>query len=467
MLLQQFQQHLKENFPQLSSVRLQFLLAVSGGVDSVVMTDLFFQSGFDFAIAHCNFQLREEESERDELFVRSIGEKYNKDVFVKKFDTKQFAADKKISIQEAARELRYNWFAELVSGELSIVSKNASDLTHHSPCTIHLLATAHNADDNIETMLMFLFRGTGIHGLTGINAFDKERKIIRPLLFATRQQIVSYADDNNVGWVEDSSNATDKYTRNFFRHKIIPLAEEHFINAKENLLVNIQRLKDAEALYNQAIELHKKKLLEYKGNETHIPILKLQQTKPLDAIIWEVIKAYNFHAKQVDEIKKLFTAGNSSHVQSTSHRIIKNRNWLIIAPNENEASEFILIEKNDRQIQFKNGTLHFEDVSISNFKLETLNSIAQLDAKYVQHPLLLRKWKQGDYFYPLGMQKKKKLSRFFIDQKLSATAKENVWVLEMNKKIIWVIGYRIDDRFKITASTKEILKIRFTVAQKH
>ena len=467
MLLQQFQQHLKENFPQLSSVRLRLLLAVSGGVDSVVMTDLFFQSGFDFAIAHCNFQLREEESERDELFVRSIGEKYNKDVFVKKFDTKQFAADKKISIQEAARELRYNWFAELVSGDLSIVSKNASDLTHHSPFTIHLLATAHNADDNIETMLMFLFRGTGIHGLTGINAFDKERKIIRPLLFATRQQIVSYADDNNVGWVEDSSNATDKYTRNFFRHKIIPLAEEHFINAKENLLVNIQRLKDAEALYNQAIELHKKKLLEYKGNETHIPILKLQQTKPLDAIIWEVIKAYNFHAKQVDEIKKLFTAGNSSHVQSTSHRIIKNRNWLIIAPNENEASEFIIIEKNDRQIQFKNGTLHFEDVSISNFKLETLNSIAQLDAKYVQHPLLLRKWKQGDYFYPLGMQKKKKLSRFFIDQKLSATAKENVWVLEMNKKIIWVIGYRIDDRFKITASTKEILKIRFTVAQKH
>jgi len=388
------------------------------------------------------------------LFVRSLGEKYNKEVFVKKFDTKQYASGNKISIQEAARELRYDWFGE-VSGQRSTVNSQP------------FLATAHNADDNIETMLMFLFRGTGIHGLTGINAFDKERKIIRPLLFVTREQIESYAEDNNLNWVEDSSNATDKYTRNFFRHKIIPLAEEHFINAKENLLVNIQRLKDAEALYNQAIELHKKKLLEYKGNETHIPILKLQQTKPLDAIIWEVIKAYNFNAKQVDEIKKLFTAGNSSHVQSTSHRIIKNRNWLIIAPNENEASEFILIEKNDRQIQFKNGTLHFEDVSISNFKLETLNSIAQLDAKYVQHPLLLRKWKQGDYFYPLGMQKKKKLSRFFIDQKLSATAKENVWVLEMNKKIIWVIGYRIDDRFKITASTKEILKIRFTVAQKH
>jgi tRNA(Ile)-lysidine synthase len=452
MLLQQFQQHLKENFPQLSSVNLQLLLAVSGGIDSIVMTDLFFQSGFDFAIVHCNFQLREEESERDELFVRSLGKKYDKDVFVKRFATKQYAAENKVSIQEAARELRYGWFRE-VNGQRSTVNSQP------------LIATAHNADDNIETMLMFLFRGTGIHGLTGIKAFDKERKIIRPLLFATRQQIESYAADNNVNWVEDSSNATDKYTRNFFRHKIIPLAEEHFINAKENLLVNIQRLKDVESLYNEATALHKKKLLEYKGNEIHIPILKLQQTKPLDTIIWEIIKTYNFHAKQIDEVKKLFSADSSSYIRSSSHRIIKNRNWLIIAPNENEASGFVLIEKNDKQLKFKNGMLQFEDASTLNFKLETSNSIAQLDAKHIQYPLLLRKWKQGDYFYPLGMQKKKKLSRFFIDQKLSATAKENVWVLEMNKKIIWVIGHRIDDRFKITASSKEILKISFKAVQ--
>ncbi|HEX5151914.1 MAG TPA: tRNA lysidine(34) synthetase TilS [Parafilimonas sp.] len=472
MLLQQFQQYLKENFPRLLSPNLQLLLAVSGGIDSVVMLDLFFQSGFGFAIAHCNFQLREEESDRDEMFVRSLGEKYNKDVFVKKFDTKQYAADKKISIQEAARELRYEWFGKLVSGELSVVSKNTNDLTHHSPphfagqaFTTHFLATAHNADDNIETMLMFLFRGTGIHGLTGITAFDKERKIIRPLLFVTRRQIELYAEENNLNWVEDSSNATDKYTRNFFRHKIIPLAEEHFSNAKENLLVNIQRLKDAEVLYNEAIDLHKRKLLEYKGNEIHIPILKLQQTKPLDTIIWEIIKAFNFHAKQIDEVKKLFVADNSSYVQSSSHRIIKNRKWLIIAPNENEASNFILIEKSDQQIKFKNGVLQFEWMPTLHFTLQTLNSIAQLDAKHIQYPLLLRKWKQGDYFYPLGMQKKKKLSRFFIDQKLSATAKENIWVLEMNKKIIWVIGYRIDDRCKITASTKEILKISFTPLQ--
>jgi tRNA(Ile)-lysidine synthase len=350
----------------------------------------------------------------------------------------------------------------MVSGEWSVVSNTESKPIHHSPFTIHFLVTAHNADDNIETMLMFLFRGTGIHGLTGIKAFDKERKIIRPLLFATRQQIESYAEDNNLNWVEDSSNATDKYTRNFFRHKIIPLAEEHFTNAKENLLVDIQRLKEVEVLYNEAIELHKKKLLEYKGNEIHIPVLKLQKTKPLDTIIWEIIKTYNFHTKQIDEIKKLFTADNSSYVQSTSHRIIKNRSWLIIAPNENEASNFILIEENDKQVKFQNGMLQFETMPTLNFKLQTLNTIAQLDKKQIEFPLLLHKWKQGDYFYPLGMQKKKKLSRFFIDQKLSATAKENIWILEMNKKIIWVIGHRIDDRFKITASTKEVLKISFT-----
>ena len=184
-------------------------MAVSGGIDSVVMTDLFYRSAFDFVIAHCNFQLRGDESLRDELFMISLEEKYNKKVLVKKFDTKQYAADHKISIQKAARKLRYDWFEE-VNGEQSTVNGQ------------QFLATAHNADDNIETMLMFLFRGTGIHGLTGITAFDKKRKIIRPLLFAKREQIKTYAEENDLDWVEDSSNFTDKYTRNFFRHKIIP-----------------------------------------------------------------------------------------------------------------------------------------------------------------------------------------------------------------------------------------------------
>jgi tRNA(Ile)-lysidine synthase len=462
MLLQQFQQNLTQNFSQLSTDNCRLLLAVSGGIDSVVMTDLFYRSGFEFSIAHCNFQLRGEESLRDELFMISLGEKYNRKVLVKKFDTKHYAADNKISIQEAARKLRYGWFEE-VSSEQSAVSGK------------RFIATAHNADDNIETMLMFLFRGTGIHGLTGINSFDSRRKIIRPLVFATREQIKTYAKENDLDWVEDSSNFTDKYTRNFFRHKIIPLAEEHFVNAKGNLLHTIHRLKDAEVLFTQSIELHKKKLLEFKGNEIHIPLLKLRQSKPLDTIIWEIIKDYNFSPHQVDELKKLFDADNSSYVQSSTHRIIKNRNWLIIAPNETKEAGVILIEENTSEVVFQSGVLNFEKLAFHVSPLTSHKSIAQLDAKHIQFPLLLRKWKQGDYFYPLGMQKnlpagrqgKKKLARFFIDEKLSAVEKENTWVLEMNKKIIWIINHRIDDRFKITASTKEVLKISFNAAKRN
>jgi len=446
MLLQEFQRHLKENFSRALTANRRCMLAVSGGIDSVVMTDLFFKSGFDFVLLHCNFQLRGDESFRDELFMASLQEKYNKELLVKQFDTKQYAEQHKISIQEAARALRYDWFAE-VTGQRSTAGRQL------------FLATAHNADDNIETMLMFLFRGTGIQGLTGINAFDKERRIIRPLLFATRKQIEEYAEENDLNWVEDSSNITDKYTRNFFRHKIIPLTETHFPNAKHNLLETMQRLKEAAILYQQSIALHKKKLLEYKGNEIHIPILKLQQAKPLDTITWEIIKHYNFSAQQVSEIKKLLNADNSSYVQSSSHRIIKNRNWLIIAPKENEQAGNILIEENDTAVKFKNGCLELKKLSASSYQLTASNATAQLDARLIQFPLLLRKWKQGDYFYPLGMEKKNNLSRFMIDQKLSATQKENIWVLEMNKKIIWVIGYRIDDRFKITPSTKEVLII--------
>ncbi|MEP6684615.1 MAG: tRNA lysidine(34) synthetase TilS, partial [Parafilimonas sp.] len=433
MLLQHFQLNLKTEYPFINASQ-KLLLAVSGGIDSVVMTDLFYKSGFDFAIAHCNFQLREEESIRDELFVRSFEKKFNKEVFVKRFNTKQYAEENKISIQEAARDLRYTWFAEQI-GQQSTVNSQP------------FLATAHNADDNIETIAMFFFRGTGINGLTGISSFDKERKIIRPVLFAKRKEIAQYAEENSLKWVEDSSNAVNKYTRNFFRRKIIPAVEEYFPNTKDNLLENIKRFAETEQLFAQAIDLHKKKLLEYKENEIHIPVLKLQKTKPLDTVLWEIIKTYNFHSKQIDEVKKLFTAENSSYIQSSTHRIIKNRNWLIIAPIENEESNYIVIEENNKQVEFKNGVLNFEKLSAVDYKLSTVNSIAQLDANKIEFPLLLRKWKQGDYFYPLGMKKKKKLSRFFIDEKLSALKKENIWVVEMNKKIIWVICYRIDDRF--------------------
>jgi len=453
-LSEQFQQYLKNNFWHLSTANCRLILAVSGGVDSIVMTDLVFKSGFEFLIAHCNFQLRGEESERDEAFVRELGEKYNKEVLIKRFDTKQYAGERRLSIQETARDLRYDWFGELQTSNFKPQTSNLKRQTSN------LIATAHNADDNVETMLMFLFRGTGIQGLTGIRSYDKERKIIRPLLFATREEILAYAKENNLNWVEDSSNASDKYTRNFFRNEIMPAIAKHFPHVKDNLLHNLQRFCETERLYQQAVQFHKKNLFESKGNEIHIPVLKLQRSEPLDTILWEIIKEYNFHSNQVHEVKKLFSASNSSYVQSDTHRIIKDRKWLIIAPNASEGSEHILIEAGVKNISFRNGNVNLEIVSSARAEILT-NKTAHFDADRIEFPLILRQWKHGDYFYPLGMAKKKKLSRFFIDQKLSKTEKENIWIIEMNKKILWVIGHRIDDRFKLSNTTKGILKISF------
>jgi tRNA(Ile)-lysidine synthase len=453
MLLERFQNELKDHF-HLQPTQTKLLLAVSGGIDSIVLTDLVYKSGFDFTIAHCNFQLRAAESERDENFVRSLETHYNKQVLVKKFYTEDYAAQHKLSIQEAARNLRYQWFEELVNGQLSMVN-----------CQF-LIATAHNANDNIETILMHFFRGTGIHGLTGIPSYDKKRKILRPLLFAKREDIFSYAEKNNLQWVEDSSNASNKYTRNFFRLQIIPAIKEVFPNTEDNLLNNLELLKETTILYDRSIELYKKKLIEQKGNEFHIPVLKLKKTDPLNTILWEIIKDFDFTAPQLIEIKKLLDAENGSYVSSVSSRIIKNRNWLIIAPLQTESALHILIEATHKKITFENGLLTIKKTQNLNQKPAADRNTALLNIAEIKFPLLLRKWKQGDYFYPLGMQKKKKLSRFFIDQKLSLTEKEKVWVIESNKKILWVVGYRIDDRFKLTDTTKSVLRLELLIKEK-
>lgn len=443
-LLEKFLQYWKLHFHHLSSVNCHLLLAVSGGVDSVVLTDLISKAGFDFTILHCNFQLRGEESKRDETFVRSLGEKYHKKVLVKTFDTNLYATENKISIQVAARELRYNWFKEV----------------NRQPSTVdcRLITTAHHADDNIETVLINFFRGTGMQGLKGIQPFIKEQNLIRPLLNFRKEELLHYARENNLSFVEDSSNSSDKYTRNYFRNKLIPSVKEIFSNAEENILSNIERFNEAEMLYSQAIQLHRKKLIEQKGNEIHIPVLKLKKTEPLHTIVWEIIKDFNFSSPQTAEVIKLLDADNGSSIQSTTHRIIKNRKWIIIAPLQTNEAQHILIEKGERKVIFANGELTFEIVS-TQLAIPDSRFTIHIDLDKITFPLMLRTWKQGDYFYPLGMQKKKKLNRFFIDQKLSATDKEKVWVIESNKKIIWVIGLRIDDRFKITSSTKNILKI--------
>ncbi len=443
-LLQRFKDSIKQQ--HLFSPKDKLLLAVSGGVDSVVLCELCHQAGYDFTIAHCNFQLRGDESERDEQFVRDLGEKYKVEVKIKRFDTEQYAAEHKISIQEAARALRYEWFEELVVSRESGVGS----------LVLNVILTAHHKDDNIETLLMNFFRGTGLHGLTGIPVAYGDIK--RPLLNFYKAELLQFAKESKLEFVEDSSNLSSKYTRNFFRNEIIPAISKVYPQVKENLADNIERFKETEKLYRQTVGELKKKICKEKGAEVHIPVLQLMKYNNR-ALIYEIIRDYGFNEKQVDELIKLAGSESGKFIESPGlqYRIIKHRHWFIISPAQSSSAANIVIEAKDKSVGFEKGILSFEITS--NQQPATSNHIACLDAKEITFPLLLRPWKTGDYFYPLGMTKKKKLSRFFIDQKLSKTEKENTWVLESNKRIIWIVGYRIDNRFKLTDQTKQVLKI--------
>ncbi|MFC4231975.1 tRNA lysidine(34) synthetase TilS [Parasediminibacterium paludis] len=449
MLLEKFKKYIDDNF-HLLPTQHHVLLAVSGGIDSVVMVDLFEKAGFNFTIAHCNFQLRGAESDRDEIFVRQLGVTYNKEVLVKQFDTATYAANNKLSIQVAARELRYGWFKELVTSYRLQVTSN------QQPVTSNFVATAHHADDNIETLLMHFFRGCGISGLHGI--LPKQGHIIRPLLFAKRAELVAHASEQGLTWVEDSSNATDKYSRNYIRHQIMPLMQTIYPKVADNLLGNIERFKEVEMVYIQSINNTKSKLLEIKGNEIHIPILKLKKQQPLRSIVYEIVKDFGFEATQVEEVIKLLDASNGSYMASATHRLIINRNWLIIAPKQAEEATNVLIEVGTKEVVFSAGKLVFNQSTVDG-QQSADKAIATIDADAITYPLLLRPYKTGDYFYPLGMTKKKKLSKFFIDLKLSKTDKEHIWVIESDKRIVWVIGHRIDNRFKLKPSTKHLLTI--------
>jgi tRNA(Ile)-lysidine synthase len=444
------------------------LVACSGGADSVALCHLLQQGGYRFSIAHCNFQLRGEESSRDEAFVRQLAEQYAAPIFVKRFDTGTYAADKKLSVQAAARELRYEWFYSLLN-ELESFTVNAERKTINNkrqtlntkPQTLNAkLLTAHHADDNIETVLMNLFKGTGIGGFHGI--LPKKGKLVRPLLFAKKEEITEYALANGLQWVEDSSNASDKYTRNFFRHQVIPLVAQTIPNAANNVLATIQYMQEAEMIYTDAIAQYKKKLLEPKGNEVHIPVLKLAKLQPLNTILYGLVKGFGFTPHQMPDAVALLQSNTGKYVASATHRIIKNRNWLIIAPVQPTEALNILIEEIDETIVFEEGELTIM-TALPNHENPSFKSPTQamLDAKHIKFPLLLRKWKPGDYFYPLGMPKKKKIARFLIDQKVSKTDKEKIWVIESDKKIIWVVGQRIDDRFKVEPGTKSVVKFTF------
>ena len=472
-LLQRFKEFIQQQ--NLFHQRDQLILAVSGGVDSVVLCELCKQAGYNFIIAHCNFKLRDQESERDKEFVRTLGDRYKAEVLVKEFDTQQYAQESKKGIQEAARDLRYEWFKEIARRESSVGKRQTSNVKgqtsnvklqndnsfHVSRFTSHVL-TAHHADDNIETLMMNFFRGTGLHGLEGIPVVHQY--IRRPLLPFWKEELMQFAKENKLGFVEDSSNQSTKYTRNLFRNEIIPLISKVYPQVKTNLQDNINRFGEIQKLYQISIDEIKMKLCRVKRDEVHIPV-KLLMSYHNKALIFEIIADYGFTEKQVDEVIKLADAGSGKFIQSpaTPHRIIRFRNWFIISKDQSVDAEVIVIDEGITNLQFAIGNLQIKTLPVAHCPLPIASSIGCIDADEITFPLILRKWKQGDYFYPLGMKKKKKLARFFIDQKLSKTEKEKAWVIEMDKKIVWVIGLRIDERFKITDKTKKVLKITYHV----
>ena len=421
-------------------------LACSGGLDSVVLAHLLSKANINFTILHCNFQLRGDESNRDELFVKELATQLKVPFQVKQFDTNKEMEIRKKGVQETARNLRYEWFDEVINSDRSTTKK--------------WLLTAHHADDQVETMMIQLFRGTGIAGLQGMKV--KTGKIIRPLLFAQRKQLTDYATQHQLSWVEDSSNASVNYTRNFIRHKVIPLIEEVVPELTSNMLMNGKRFEEIDIVYQQKIEEIKKRLIVAKENSFAIPVNKLKNIQPLDTIMHEIFSGFGFAAHQIPELKKLFEASTGKYISSDQFRVLKNRNWLLIEPIVEQKQIIRIVEHTDVLLTFDNIVLRFQQVAAGH-EIKNDSQQALLNLKKLSFPLIVRKWKTGDYFYPLGMKKKKKVSRFMTDIKLSLTEKEQQWVVESDKKIVWVVGRRIDERFKIEENTTDRLLV--TISQ--
>jgi tRNA(Ile)-lysidine synthase len=437
-LLDQFQTVMK---PYLQQAQGPLLVAVSGGLDSVVLARLCQQAGYSLVLAHMNFGLRGDESFRDQQFVEELGNVLEAEVVVKSVDANAYATAEGLSIQEAARNLRYQWF---------------DALCRERGCSFVL--TAHHADDNVETVLLHLFRGTGLNGLSGMQEYTSSQKLLRPLLSFRRAAIESYAREQGWAWVEDSSNAGTAYTRNFLRHEVLPLIRKAFPQVDKTLLDTASRFQKIRAVYQATLDEWEKKMVERKGAERWIPVRKLHPERD-ESLFFHLLYPYGFSERQVREAWKLCRAPGGRYLETEGWQLIRHRNWLVLAPRVPEAST-VAIEVPEGAVHFQNGRLELALVSWPG-EIDPSASVACLDAQALQFPLLLRRWKPGDYFYPFGMRKKKKLARFLIDLKLNKHQKENVWVLQSGERIAWVVGLRIDDRFKTTPATTSMLSIRF------
>ena len=438
-MLKEFIRYIEDN--RLINKDERILLAVSGGIDSMVMAHLFIRAGIEIGIAHCNFSLRGQDSDLDEELVRKFAAENNISFFDVRFDTKTYAAEKGISIQMAARDLRYSWFEK-------IRKKHGFDS----------VAIAHNLNDNIETFLINLTRGTGISGLSGIR--KTRDRVIRPLLFATRKSIENYCREYMIEYREDRSNAETKYTRNKIRHLVLPLLAEINPSIESTLNETSERLNEINEIFTAFINKLQKKLIRKDQQILKIEISRLGPFIGNSAVMFELFRPFGLRSLSLTDLRNIITGQTGSEIVTGTHRILKNRDELIITE---------ISSKEDTSYHF--GTIRelsecplissVREMNITRrFRLPVSRKTACLDREKISFPLVIRSWKNGDHFFPLGMKNKKKLSDYFIDNKVSIITKENSRILISGGKIVWIIGDRIDDRFKVTDSTRKVLIIK-------
>lgn len=433
-MLKKLKTHIENNLFFLRERKL--LIAISGGIDSTVLTHLCHKLELNIALAHCNFNLRGDESDADEDFVVDLAEDLNIEVFTQRFDTEAYAKDKKLSIQMAARELRYNWFEEL-SEQLKF----------------DYILTAHHADDNLETFLINFTRGTGLEGLTGIP--EVNGKFVRPLLPFSSEDIGVFAKEQNIKWRDDSSNKSVKYLRNKLRHEVVPILKEINPSLLQSFQTTLENLNDTADIVEESTNAVLKRAIETMNE--HYITFKISEFKKVNnpkAYLFEVFKSFGF--TEWNDMVDLLDAETGKQVLSNTHRLIKNREHLLLSTIASETHETISISKNDTQKETPFGTLFFDEAdAISKSEPNTI----YVDKDKLKFPLQLRKKQEGDIFYPLGMKGKKKLSKYFKDEKLSLLDKEKTWLLCSDNEVVWVVYRRADARFKVSESTKKILKI--------
>jgi len=435
-MLKTFQSFIYSNFSFLENSKL--LVAVSGGLDSMVLVYLCQKLDLNFSLAHCNYKLREIESNYDEDFIKSYAKTNSIELFTTSFDTNSYASLTKQSIQMAARKLRYEWF-ELLQEQHGF----------------DFVLTAHHADDNLETFLINLSRGTGLEGLTGIPAINGS--IIRPLLEFTRTEILDFATAKNLKWREDSSNKKVLYLRNNIRHSIIPLLKninpsfmDSFNKSQKYLIESQSVLKD------YILEIEDRVIASVAEDQISYDINKILTLNNPKAYMYLLLKPYGF--TDWNEIISLLQAQTGKQIYSPSHRLIKNRNNLILCKINAQLKVNISIQNSDSLIKIPSYGINLH-MDITNFLPVKSPESVILDVKTLNFPLTVRNWNEGDYFYPIGMKGKKKLSKFFKDNKLSIVDKENTLILCSNDQVVWVLGMRADNRFMSTEKTINFLNI--------